>query len=265
MGYLFNISGWAALICYVAAALILLKTAHATEKVVQPSGYRIPAVIAVVCHAISIYATVVHDSELAIGFFSALSLTSLLITMVLLVISVAQSLEVLGVVLFPTAGLCAVMSVLNPTRSGAISMDLQWHILVSVMAYGVLALAATQAVALAIQTRHLRNLQPQGILAALPPINLMEKLLFQMIGAGFVLLSISLLTGALFLEDIFAQHLVHKTTLSLLGWLIFGALLSGRLLWGWRGRTALIYTLSGLGFLIVGYFGSKLVLEFILA
>lgn len=92
----------------------------------------------------------------------------------------------------------------------------------------------------------------------------MEKLLFQMIGAGFVLLSISLLTGALFLQDIFAQHLVHKTTLSIMAWLVFGILLTGRLVRGWRGKTALVWTLSGLGLLIVGYFGSKLVLEFIL-
>ena len=86
-----------------------------------------------------------------------------------------------------------------------------------------------------------------------------------MIGIGFALLSLSLLTGVLFLEDIFAQHLVHKTTLSIVAWVVFGVLLAGRVLRGWRGRTALIYTISGFVLLIVGYFGSKLVLEFILA
>ena len=98
----------------------------------------------------------------------------------------------------------------------------------------------------------------------LPPLEVMERLLFQMIGTGFALLSAALLTGIVFLEDIFAQHLVHKTVLSIVSWMIFGILLWGRWRFGWRGRTAIRWTLSGFLFLILAYFGSKLVLELIL-
>jgi ABC-type uncharacterized transport system permease subunit len=85
-----------------------------------------------------------------------------------------------------------------------------------------------------------------------------------MIGAGFILLTASLLSGAFFLDDMFAQHLVHKTALSVLGWVVFGTLLLGRFRAGWRGKTAIIWTLSGFVVLMLAYFGSKAVLELIL-
>ena len=92
----------------------------------------------------------------------------------------------------------------------------------------------------------------------------MESLLFQMIAIGFAMLSLALLSGVLFLEDIFAQHLVHKTVLSLTAWLVFSVLLWGRFQFGWRGRTAIRWTLSGFAVLLLAYFGSKFVLELVL-
>lgn len=92
----------------------------------------------------------------------------------------------------------------------------------------------------------------------------METLLFRFIGAGFVLLTLALATGFMYLEDIFAQHLVHKTVLSIASWAVFGALLLGRLFMGWRGRTAVRWTLSGFGVLLLAYFGSKIMLEWVL-
>jgi ABC-type uncharacterized transport system permease subunit len=92
----------------------------------------------------------------------------------------------------------------------------------------------------------------------------MEALLFQMLGTGLVFLTISLISGFLFIEDLFAQHLVHKTVLSLLAWVIFTGLLIGRSRYGWRGQTAIQWTLIGFVLLLLAYFGSKLVLELIL-
>ncbi|MEQ1638294.1 MAG: cytochrome c biogenesis protein CcsA, partial [Methylococcales bacterium] len=92
----------------------------------------------------------------------------------------------------------------------------------------------------------------------------MESLLFQMIGTGMVFLSVSLISGFIFIENLFAQHLVHKTVLSILAWIIFTGLLFGRLRYGWRGKTAVKWTLSGFILLLLAYFGSKLVLELIL-
>jgi len=66
------------------------------------------------------------------------------------------------------------------------------------------------------------------------------------------------------LQDMFAQHLVHKTILSISAWLVFVTLIWGRWRYGWRGRMAIRWTLSGLFTLLLAYFGSKLVLELIL-
>jgi len=92
----------------------------------------------------------------------------------------------------------------------------------------------------------------------------LEDLLFKTIAAGFILLTVSLLSGLMFINDIFAQHLIHKTILSIMAWLVFGVLLWGRWRYGWRGSLAVRLTLAGIILLVLSYFGSKLVLEVIL-
>ena len=92
----------------------------------------------------------------------------------------------------------------------------------------------------------------------------METVLFQLLVASFLMLSLALLTGFVFLDDLFAQRLVHKTTLSLFAWGILAILLIGQLVWGWRGQKAALMTSISYASLVLGYFGSKFVLEFIL-
>jgi ABC-type uncharacterized transport system permease subunit len=126
-------------------------------------------------------------------------------------------------------------------------------------------MASVQAILLSIQDHHLRNRHPGGFIRALPPLQTMEALLIEMIGLGFLLLTFALASGLAFLDDIFAQHLVHKTILSILAWLVFGTLLWGRFKFGWRGRKTLIGTQVGFVVLALAYFGSKFVIELILS
>jgi len=93
----------------------------------------------------------------------------------------------------------------------------------------------------------------------------MENFLFQTIRLGFYLLTLSLITGFVFIEDIFSQHLVHKTVLSILAWMIFASLVIGHKIFGWRGKQAIISTQIGFGILLLAYFGSKFVLERLIA
>ena len=226
----------------------------------------LPGLAAVLLHALVLYPELVTGEGFNLGFFNAASLTALLTVILLLLVSIRQPIESLGIPILPvtaaTLGLAAMYPSQHPITSTSWQLDV--HILFSVLAYSMFVLAAVQAVLLAIQDNHLRNRQPGGFIRALPPLQVMEKMLFQMIGTGFVLLTIALLTGIFFLEDIFAQHLVHKTILSIAGWIIFGVLLWGRWRFGWRGRTAIRWTLSGFALLALAYFGSKLVLELIL-
>ena len=98
-----------------------------------------------------------------------------------------------------------------------------------------------------------------------PPLTLVEALMFRLIFVGFALLTLALMTGAVFVENLFAQHLVHKTVLSLLAWGVFGALLFGRVRYGWRGKRAVRLALTAMVLLGMAFFGSKFVLELVLA
>ena len=92
----------------------------------------------------------------------------------------------------------------------------------------------------------------------------MESLLFNLVAAGFVLLTLALTTGIVFIDDFFAQHLAHKTVFSILAWLIYAVLLWGRFKLGWRGKIATVWTLLGFLALMLAFWGSKFVLEVLL-
>ncbi len=223
---------------------------------------------AVFIHAGFLYPGIMTANGLNLAFFYAISLAALTTALLLLASSLFQPVENLGIVVFPLAAISIILVLLIPAQriiTDPTSWQLDSHILISLLAYSILGLAALQAVLLAIQDRQLRNRQPGGFIRSLPPLSVMESLLFQMIAAGFALLTLALVTGALFLEDIYAQHLVHKTILSIFAWAVFAVLLWGRWRFGWRGRTALRWTIGGFMFLMLAYFGSKFVLELILA
>jgi ABC-type uncharacterized transport system permease subunit len=134
----------------------------------------------------------------------------------------------------------------------------------SVLAFGILSIAGVYALFVFLIDHFLRRHHLIPLLRSLPPLEVLEDLLFKLIAAGFLLLTVSLASGMMFINDIFAQHLVHKTILSILAWLAFGVLLWGRWRYGWRGSVAVRLTLAGFVLLLLSYFGSKFVLETLL-
>lgn len=232
---------------------------------------RVPAVwlaaLGVTLHAGALLGEIFHSGNLTLGVSEALSLFSWQAAALLWVLCLAQPLRILGVVIYPLAGATALFAARWPTSVNAIPLadwKIQLHVVLSLFSAGFLTLAAAQAVTLASQDRLLHQRSPNRIVQALPPLQTMEHLLFLLISLGFFLLSLSLLSGLLFVDNLLAQHLAHKTVLSVIAWGIFGVLLWGRWRLGWRGRTAIRWTLSGYGVLILAYFGSKLILEQIL-
>ncbi len=227
------------------------------------------SLLAVLIHMGILYSNIILDSGegLNFGFFNAISLMSWLIAVLITVAAYSKPLENLGIVMFPIAGLAILLEMYFPSNHIVLNDEvehLRFHILISIMAYSLLTLAAIQACLLAIQNQYLRNKHPGGFIRALPPLETMETLLFQLLGLGFVFISLALITGVVYLENIFEQHLVHKTVLSLISWGLVGILLWGRWRFGWRGRTAVRWTLAAFVVLVLSYFGSKLVLEIIL-
>ena len=236
----------------------------------QPRTKAVPIIfglVAVCLHALILNRTIVIGPALNLGFANAASLIGGLIALLLLLAAIVRPLENLGIAILPMAALTLGVAVFVPAAQVLVtpsSPGMEVHILLSIIAYSLLSIAAIQAVLLAIQETHLRNRRPGGFIRALPPLQAMETLLFQMIGLGFLLLTLALLGGFVYVQDVFAQHLVHKTVLSILAWLVFAILLWGRRALGWRGRTAVRWTLAGFATLMLAYFGSKLVLEIIL-
>ncbi|MCG2583415.1 inner membrane protein YpjD [Massilia sp. TS11] len=147
-----------------------------------------------------------------------------------------------------------------------------WHIAIAILAYATLTIAAFHAVLMALQESHLhmRKLNQDGWLAhaveQLPALLTMEKLLFRLIGFGFVLLSLTVLSGVVFSEQLFGRAVRwdHKTVFTLLSWVLFAVLLAGRRWRGWRGKTALSFMLAGFSTLLLAYVGSRFVMEVIL-
>lgn len=223
--------------------------------------------IAVVFHTVTLYFTLFIDGGLNLSFFNALSLISWLIALLVLLAALSNPIESLGVFLLPLASIAISLGMIFPshhTLDGVQALELKLHIIMSVLAYSLLSIAAVQSVLLAIQDKHLREKRPGGFIRALPPLQTMESLLFQLIGLGLAVLTLSLVSGVFYLEDMFAQHLVHKTILSMTAWVVFATLLWGRWKFGWRGRTAIRWTLSGFFVLLLAYMGSKWVTEFML-
>ncbi|VXC52749.1 inner membrane protein YpjD [Massilia sp. 9I] len=146
-----------------------------------------------------------------------------------------------------------------------------WHVLVAVLAYSTLTIAAFHAVLMALQEARLHTRAATGgwlgsALDQLPALLTMEKLLFRVIWIGFILLSLTVLSGVVFSEQLFGRALRfdHKSVFALLSWLLFAALLAGRRYQGWRGKTALRFTLAGFATLALAYVGSRFVLEVVL-
>lgn len=193
--------------------------------------------------------------------------TLFVINVIVVAGSLRQPLHNLFLLLFPaTVGLLSVATFVHgDTRSGEVlTPGLGIHIVLSVVAYSLMTIAALEAVFLAYQNRQLHQHHTSSLMRVLPPMQTMENLLFSLMATGFILLTLALATGFAFVEDFFAQHLVHKTVFSMLAWVVYAILLWGRFKLGWRGKTATLWTLIGFFTLMLAFWGSKFVLEVVL-
>lgn len=224
-------------------------------------------VLALLAHGVSLFTQLLSPNGLHLDFFTASSLIAAAVILLILLALKRMPVENLLLMLFPLGFLTVVLAQFAPSGTPpAITEEpgILAHILLSILAYGMLTIAVFQSLLLLLQDHHLRNKHPSGLIKNFPPLQTMESLLFGFLLAGWLLLSASLASGWLFLDDLFAQHLVHKTLLSVFAWIVFGLLLWGRHKLGWRGYKAIRWTLAGFCLLMLAYFGSKLVREFIL-
>ncbi|HEX5842359.1 MAG TPA: cytochrome c biogenesis protein CcsA [Pseudomonas sp.] len=223
--------------------------------------------LALLLHGASLSLQMFDGSGLVLDFFKAASLIAAAVILLTLLACARIPVENLLLLLFPLGFVTVLLAQFMPSgTSQAIdeAPGILAHILLSITAYGMLTIAVLQSLLVLLQDHQLKHKHPSGLIKNFPPLQTMESLLFGFLWAGWLLLSLSLLSGALFISDLFAQHLVHKTILSCFAWVVFAVLLWGRHQLGWRGHKAIRWTLAGFCLLMLAYFGSKLVREFIL-
>jgi ABC-type uncharacterized transport system permease subunit len=211
----------------------------------------------------------VFARELRFGFAQALSVMMFLGVAVYWLESLFYNLEGMLPLALPLAAVAVALPALFPglasTGAHAAAAEFKLHLALAMIAYGLFVIALLHATLMAVAERHL-HLKGTIAFPNLPPLLTLESLLFRMIGAAFVFLTLTLLTGIAFSETLFgrAWRFEHKTVFAVLSWLIFAWLLAGRWRYGWRGRTALRWTLGGFLMLLLAYVGSRFVLEVLL-
>jgi ABC-type uncharacterized transport system permease subunit len=253
--------------CYVVAAALLYQSVRKQSDNWRNLSLAL-AIAGVVFHAGAQVSHWLGQDVPDVSLPHLMSLCALVILLLLITSTLTRkTLYAAGMVALPIAAAILLLEWIlphDPIPLNEASTGTAIHIISSVLAFGLLSIAGVYAFFVFIIDHFLRNHRLSPLVRTLPALEVLEDLLFKLIGAGFLLLTVSLLSGLVFISDIFAQHLVHKTILSIMAWLVFGILLFGRWRYGWRGSLAVRMTLAGIVLLLLSYFGTKLVLEIIL-
>ena len=226
--------------------------------------------VALILHGMLVYRGILATEGLDLGVANAISLIVWLTVLIYWLAGLAfQGLASILGLMAPVALLAVLFQALVPshhfvTYGGSPLFAL--HFAIAMLAYSLFIVATVHAVVMLAEEKWLHRGVMPPFLRTLPPLLEMEALLFRIVLAAFILLTFTVVSGVFFSEQVFGKPLTftHKTVFGILSWLIFGGLLAGHYLRGWRGRTAVHWTLAGFTALLLAYVGSKLVLELVL-
>jgi ABC-type uncharacterized transport system permease subunit len=226
----------------------------------------IVAAIAAACHIAYALEASFIDGALNASLSSMTVLMSGLLVVLFVLGGLVMPIRRLGILVFPLTMASIVFSFLwgnHVTLLDNHSVAFSAHIVFSLLAYCLLAIAAIQALLYSYQERQIKHRTNPAMLMALPPLQTMEQLLFRLVGFGFVSLSFTVVSGAIFSHELYGYAFVfkHHTILALMGWSVFAILLFKRIKHGLRGSQAVIWTISGFLLIQLGYFGTKIVSE----
>ena len=219
-------------------------------------------------HAGVLYNDMLTPMGVNYDVFNLMSFTSGLMLLLSVLFSTYRPVLAMNLLGIPVAAMGLILGFAFSRQNQFIeqhSLGLDIHIILSLSAYAVLLMATIQAVILRLQDRELKNKQKKRVwVSLLPSFQAMESLLFDLLIAGFALLTVALGFGFFTIDNFFAQHLAHKTAFSIISWFVYGALLIGHYRFGWRGQKAIRFTIIGFCLLAVGFIGSKFILEMVL-
>lgn len=251
---------------YCVAWFFLVRALRQRQN--RPPAF-VPAIIgaALLSHAYSAYGLIAGDTGYDFHILRIAPLFFWVANVLVLASSLRKPLHNMFVLLVPITVFTLLAALFFAGNQHAhLSLDggMLGHVVLSIFAYSTLTIATIHAIILAFQNYQLHNRHAIGLVRLLPPLQTMEALLFELLWTGQILLTAAIISGAVFVENMMAQHLAHKSVFSGLAWITYAVLLWGRHQLGWRGNVAVRWTLSGFAFLVLAYFGSKFVLEIIL-
>lgn len=230
------------------------------------TGAFVLAAVSIAIHASILFKSLTLGGGIHVSLLSSVSLIGLQLAIIGALAAIDADLRGVSaglIVLAAPTVLATKTGVAEITGSG-LSWQLQTHVFTAMFAYGLLAAGAIVAVYALVQDRRLRAAKLSSVNLLFAPLEKTERVLYGVASAGIGVLAMSVALGITFVENLFAQHLVHKTVLSLIALLIFGILLAGRHFAGWRGKRAIYLYLGGFVTLFLAYFGSRYILEVVL-
>ena len=253
-------------IAYAALWIYSLKT-MSERRPIRLNVFFSLLIIALIGHAAWCYNAISTPEGYRFNLYPVISLFLWFVSALVTLSAIKKPIKNLFLVLVPLTLLSFVIGLTlesQEIQTTPMSAAMISHVLLSVIAYGLLTMATLQALFLNYQYKKLKTKHPKGLIGILPPLQTMEKLVFELVGAGFILLSLSILSGLFFIEDMYSQKLTHKTVFSICSWLIYAVIIFGRFRLGWSGRHSIRWLMAGFVGLMLAYFGTKLVLEVIL-
>jgi ABC-type uncharacterized transport system permease subunit len=271
-----------AALAYTVLGIGLFRSLLSDTPIVKASHLaRLGLLLAIVLHGIALQDTVLQDGNLRVGWSLALSATVWIGMVVFWLESLIIRIDGLQLLLLPTGAIVCLLAAAFPQAqliAHANDAGLRIHLLIALSAYALVTIAALQAFLMSgldrrlhfplVEVAHTGTLRRAvgRLLDAQPPLLAQEQVLFRLIWVAYVALTLTLISGAVISLSYSGKWLPldHKSIFTLLSWLTFGILLIGRYVRGWRGRTALRYTLVGFAFVVLAYTGSRFVIEVIL-
>ena len=249
-----------ALIILSAAFYLLWMTPELLIKMNKAFG-----ISAWLLHAIVNYYSLINDTGWNLNIINSILLVSWLSVLVVIVFKINSQWVKIPLVVFVLMSFILLDNAhsFNKANLKEFSWQLDLHISLSMLAYALLSVASLYALSLWVHIKRIKNSDFQsggGLISLIEE----EKKLVQLISLGWLILSTSLISGVIFVENFVQQHLGHKVVFSLLAWFIYGLLILGRISKGWRGEKLISLTIMGMALLAMGYLGSKIVLLWIL-
>lgn len=252
-----------AILVYLVGSAYLIVTYLRQQAPRQPLIFGL-ALTAIILHGAGAYHSVFEANDFRFGVFILPTLFFWVINVLVLISGLKKPLYSLFLFLFPLSMVAIWSAMVNDSPVKPVDPALVFHIVLALLAYGLLTIATLQALLLSFQDHQLKHKHATGVVQLLPPLQTMESLMFELVGAGEALLTLLIISGLLYTHDLIAQNQAHTVAFSIIAWVIYAVLLWGRHRLGWRGKIAVRWTLGGFVALMLAYFGTQLVYQVVL-